>query len=57
MREYPCTLSPTGLCIYGGNKRYNYGFFSGTAGYCRKLKCWVVDIKTCPKIIEVNKNE
>jgi len=57
MKEYPCILSPTKLCNYGGNKRYNYGFLSGTAEYCRKIKCWIVDIKDCPKIAEVNKNE
>jgi hypothetical protein len=57
MKEYPCALSSTRLCKYGGNKRYNYGFLSGTAGYCRKIKCWVVNIKVCPIITGVNKNE
>lgn len=33
--KYPCPLSTTGGCKYGGNKPYNYGFMSGTSSYCR----------------------
>ena len=36
------------LCKYGGNKRYNYGFVSGMANYCRKVKKWCSDLKECP---------
>lgn len=48
MKEYPCLLSETKMCQYGGNKRYNYGFTSGTSSYCRKDKKWVHDLKQCP---------
>ena len=49
MKEYPCKLSELGMCQYGGNKHYYYGFVSGTASYCRLAKQWVVDLKKCPK--------
>ena len=40
---------------YGGNKRYNYGFVSGTANYCHKKEKWVADLKNCPKqALQVN---
>ncbi len=55
VKEYPCPLSTTGVCRYGGNKRYNYGFMSGTSSYCRKDKKWVHDLKDCPLDIAVNK--
>lgn len=48
MKEYPCPLSPTKMCKYGGNKVYNYGFVSGTASYCRKDKVFVNRLKECP---------
>ena len=48
MNEYPCDKSKTKLCIYGGNKRYDYGFVSGMLQYCRKIKKWVHDIEICP---------
>lgn len=48
MKRYFCPLSPTRMCQYGGNKRYDYGFMSGTSSYCRKDKRWVHDIKECP---------
>ena len=57
MKKYPCKLSESLTCEYGGNKRYNYGFVSGTAGYCRKLNKWVSDIEKCPKDLKgENKN-
>ena len=59
MKEYPCELSKTGTCQYGGGKRFNYGFVSGTASYCRKSKRFIYnllfqkDIK-CPLIKNQN---
>lgn len=41
-------------CKYGGNKHYNYGFCSGMANYCRKVKKWCSDLKECP-LEEANK--
>lgn len=38
--EYPCKLSNTGLCRYGGSE------------YCHKEKRWISDMKKCPKIKE-----
>lgn len=49
IKEYPCKKSKSGLCEYGGNKFYNYGFLQGSASYCRKAKAWVADIE-CPLI-------
>ncbi len=49
-KEYPCKLSPTGLCRYGGNKSYGYGFVSGTASFCYKDKIWLHDVTICPLI-------
>ena len=40
MKEYPCILSKT-MSRHGGNKHYNYGYWGGTAEYCRKVKKWV----------------
>lgn len=34
-KQYPCPMSPTGSCEHGGNKRFNYGFASGSASFCR----------------------
>ena len=34
MKEYQCDLSKTGMCRYGGNKQFNYGFCNGTHSYC-----------------------
>lgn len=48
MKKYPCKLSKMGMCQYGGNKRYNYGFVSGTASYCYFAKRWITDLKECP---------
>jgi hypothetical protein len=53
MKAY-CPLLKGGLCYYGGNKRYNYGFLSGMSSYCRFVKKWVHDIKICP--LEENKS-
>jgi hypothetical protein len=50
MKEYLCSLSKTKMCKFGGNKYYNFGFLKGTAGYCRKIKKWISDIKKCPLI-------
>ena len=51
--KFPCPLSQTGRCIFGGNKRYNYGFMSGIGSYCRKSKQWIYSMLngqpiTCP---------
>jgi len=48
MKVYYCSLSKTKLCKYGGNKGYNYGFVSGSAGYCYYKKRWVSDMQLCP---------
>jgi len=48
MKKYPCPLAKDKYCKHGGNKRYNYGFVSGTASYCRLVKKWVSDLKVCP---------
>ena len=47
-KEYPCSLSSTKTCKHGGNKRYNFGFMSGTAGYCKKVNKWTSDLEECP---------
>jgi len=49
MREYPCNLSPSRVCEYGGNRRYNYGFLSGMASWCGLEKRWVSGLKKCPR--------
>jgi hypothetical protein len=49
MKAY-CPLINNKLCKYGGNKAYNYGFVSGLSSYCRLVKKWVHDLKTCPLI-------
>lgn len=48
MKEYFCQLSKTKFCRHGGNKNYNYGFMSGTAGYCRHVEKWTSDLEECP---------
>ena len=54
MKKYLCSLSEDG-CEYGGNKRFNYGFVSGTHEFCRhprqktpvaRALCGVIE---CPK--------
>ena len=49
MKKYYCPLRKE-LCEFGGNKRYNYGFVSGTASYCRKIKIFICDFndRKCP---------
>ena len=49
-KEYPCNLTPTGACKYGGNKVFNYGFMRGSAGFCRhpKEKRFTGDMNKCP---------
>lgn len=37
------------MCKRAGNKRYNYGFMSGTAGWCFHYGKWQSDIETCPE--------
>lgn len=37
------------LCQYCINKRYNYGFVSGTASYCKIEKRFCADMGKCPK--------
>ena len=48
MGKYPCRLSESGTCKYGRNKVYNYGFVSGTSGYCRLKKEWISNMRECP---------
>jgi len=38
---FPCRLSKTGFCKYGGNKNFNYGFMRGSAAYCRLTKTFI----------------
>jgi len=45
--KYPCPKNKEG-CKHGGNKVFNYGFMSGTASYCRKVKKWCSDLAECP---------
>ena len=48
-KKYPCPKEKrTGMCEFGGNKYYGYGFFSGTASYCRAIKRWIHDFPDCP---------
>jgi hypothetical protein len=42
------------FCKYGGNKGYNYGYWSGMAGYCYKIKKWIHAMDKCPKINSQN---
>ena len=44
-----CDLTKT-MCKYCINKRCNYGFVSGTAGYCKVDKRWTSDMKQCPNL-------
>lgn len=46
--NFPCPLSPSGVCRHGGNKHFNYEFMSGTSSYCRKSDKWVHDLASCP---------
>lgn len=36
------------MCSFGGNKRYSFGFVSGTSGYCWKKKCFTHEMEECP---------
>jgi hypothetical protein len=47
-KRYPCDLAPDGMCKYGGNKVYNYGFVQGTESFCRHSKKLTTDIESCP---------
>jgi rRNA maturation endonuclease Nob1 len=50
MKYYYCPMLKEGRgCRYGGNKKYNFGFMSGTDSFCRLVKKWVHDLKTCPR--------
>jgi hypothetical protein len=52
MKYYYCPMLKEGRgCRYGGNKRYDFGFMSGTANYCRLVKKWVHVLPSCPKNI------
>jgi hypothetical protein len=50
MKEYPCRMSRTKQCKYGGAKIYNYGFLSGASEYCRKEKKFICDMQKCPLV-------
>jgi len=39
--ELPCELNENKPCRFYGNKRFNYGFVNGTAGYCFKEKRFI----------------
>ena len=54
MKKFPCPLVKK-LCEHGGNKRYNFGFLSGTAGYCRLVDKWTSDLDQCPFLPEKQK--
>lgn len=52
MKKYHCPRAYGGNgggCEYGGNKRFNYGFMSGTSSYCWLVKKWIHDFIGCPK--------
>jgi hypothetical protein len=36
------------MCTKCVTKRYNYGFVSGTASYCKIGKKWTSDLIKCP---------
>lgn len=55
MKEYPCDLSSSGKCRYGGSKYFNYGFMRGNALYCRLEKMWIGDLKKCPLNVHPDK--
>ena len=44
-------MSENGICEYGGNKVFNYGFMSGSSGYCRHPRGnrFLSDMDKCPK--------
>jgi len=48
MKKYFCDKYKK-QCRYAGNKYYNFGFVSGTSGYCRKIKQWTCDVNKCPE--------
>jgi len=50
MKKHPCNLSGAKTCEHAGAKRFNYGFFNGTANYCRWAKMFICDMKECPKM-------
>lgn len=54
MKQFDCPLNKNG-CKYGGNKAYSYGFSSGTASYCRKVKKFVCDLEEKCPLEEENK--
>ena len=47
MKEYYCEKSKTKKCKHAGNKRFNFGFVSGLANYCRYSKRFIRDIDKC----------
>jgi len=48
---YPCPLSSE-PCLYGGNKRFNWGFAWGTRPYCYKAHRFItrlgIPVIVCP---------
>jgi len=48
MKKYPCRLSEQ-PCKYAGNKRWDWGFARGIAGYCRLSKRFLRNMDKCPK--------
>lgn len=51
-----CSLTET-LCEHCVNKRYNYGFVSGTASYCKIEKRFTANMRKCPEGKEVKNDE
>ena len=47
-KKYPCGMAKDKVCEFAGGRRFNYGFMSGIAGYCRKSKRFVFALKSCP---------
>ena len=50
MAEGYCDLMKK-LCVHGGTKRFNFGFFQGTSGYCYKIGKWTHDMGKCPLVV------
>ena len=42
-------------CQFGGNKSFNYGFYSGTSSYCYKVSKFTHDLKQCPEVSQESK--
>ena len=48
MKSKPICVLCDRYCKHGGNKRYNVGFTSGTAGYCWKVNKYTASMEECP---------